>query len=209
MDDAAARRVRQAGGHLQHVMQCFADRQPAALFQNRAQIVALDELESDEVQPLILAAEEHPRDVLVIEASGACALPGGSGGRSPESAAISGGKILRATRRSSCVSRARSTAAMPPTPIGSINSKWARCRPRKLPPGLSSARTTPCDCGNFEMTVGESSVGSEEPSSRLTASSSLASEGGSTEGGGEGVLRRASPRVSDMTLVRGNPVPPG
>ena len=50
---------------------------------------------------------------------------------------MSGGRILRATRRSSCVSRARMTAAMPPTPIGSISSKWASCRPRS-PPGSSS-----------------------------------------------------------------------
>ncbi|MFO0927528.1 MAG: hypothetical protein U0736_10880 [Gemmataceae bacterium] len=39
------------------------------------------------------------------------------------SAAVAGGRILRATKRSSWVSRARRTAAIPPTPIGSISSK--------------------------------------------------------------------------------------
>ena len=45
-------------------------RQPAAAFQHHAQVLALDELEGDEVQSLVLAAEEDARDVLVIEAGG-------------------------------------------------------------------------------------------------------------------------------------------
>src|SRR5262249_15823912 len=56
-------------------------------------------------------------------------------------AAISGGRIFRATTRSSRVSRARMTAAMPPTPSGSINSKWASRRPRSTPLKTSSEDT--------------------------------------------------------------------
>ena len=74
MDDAALGGVGQAGGHLEHVVQRLGDRQPAAPLQDGAQVVALDELEGDEVQPLVLAAEEDAGDVLVIEAGGAAGL---------------------------------------------------------------------------------------------------------------------------------------
>ncbi len=47
---------------------------PAAPFEDGAQVVALDELEGDEVQPLIFAAEEDAGDVLVIELGGAAGL---------------------------------------------------------------------------------------------------------------------------------------
>src|SRR5438128_2075532 len=70
------------------------------------------------------------------------------------SAAISGGRIFRATKRSSCLSRARRTAAMPPTPMGSISSKWARVRPRMLLPKVESGR-----CGWLAVLLGRPAFG--------------------------------------------------
>src|SRR5262249_48638952 len=67
VDDAARRRVGQAGGHLQEVVQRLGHRQPAAAVEEAAQVLALDELEGDEVQPLVLAAVEDAGDVLVVE----------------------------------------------------------------------------------------------------------------------------------------------
>ncbi len=64
----------QAGGDLQDVTDRLAHRQPASASSEDAQVVALDKLEGDEVQPLVLAAEEDPRDVLVVEPGGGLRL---------------------------------------------------------------------------------------------------------------------------------------
>jgi len=74
VDDAARRRVRQPGGHLDDVVERLGDGQPAAAFEDGAEVLALDELEGDEVQALILAAEEDAGDVLVVELGGAAGL---------------------------------------------------------------------------------------------------------------------------------------
>ena len=67
MDDAAFGRVVQAGGHLDHVADALGGRERAAPVDQLPQVVALDELEGDEVQPLVFAAEEDAGDVLVVE----------------------------------------------------------------------------------------------------------------------------------------------
>ena len=70
MDDAARRRMGQARGDLQHVVDRFLHRDAAANLQDGPQVFALDKLEGDEVQPLIFAAKEHAGDVLVVQAGG-------------------------------------------------------------------------------------------------------------------------------------------
>ena len=120
---------------------------------------------------------------------------------------MSGGRILRATRRSSWMSRARMTAAMPPTPIGSINSKWASRRPRNPPAGSSWPVRGPVR----EMIVGVSSVGSAWPlrAVRGSAAAGAGAAGVASPGcwlpPGEAVCSE-----SDMTSVRVVPArPPG
>src|SRR5437764_7899796 len=91
-------------------------------------------------------------------------------------AAISGGRIFKATMRSSSLSRARMTAAMPPTPIGSINSKWAR-----RPPRTSLAQPFPGlkDLGRFRlMTVGALSESGLGDAKREFTAGSAESAGG-------------------------------
>jgi hypothetical protein len=106
MHHSPAGGVGQAVGHLNHVQQGFADGQPASTFEDGAQVLAFNELEGDEVQPLVFPTEEGWKRRMFSS-----------------SPAISGGRIFSATKRSSWVSRARRTAAIPPTPIDSISSK--------------------------------------------------------------------------------------
>jgi hypothetical protein len=54
--------------YLQQVIHALGGRQEATLLLHAdAQVLALDELEGDEVQPLILAAEVDAGDVLVVQ----------------------------------------------------------------------------------------------------------------------------------------------
>src|SRR2546430_11683820 len=70
MDDTPAGSMGQASRHLQDIVQRLADRQPATAFEDGAQVVALDELEGDEVEVLVLAVVEDAGDVLVLELGG-------------------------------------------------------------------------------------------------------------------------------------------
>ena len=61
MNDTALRGMGETGGDLQNVGQCLGDGQAAAAIEDRPQVLAIDELEGDEVEPLVLAAEEDAR----------------------------------------------------------------------------------------------------------------------------------------------------
>ena len=74
VDDAPAGRVGESGGDLEHVVDGLADGQPAPPLEQDAQVIALDELEGDEVEALVLAAVEDAGDVLVVELGGAAGL---------------------------------------------------------------------------------------------------------------------------------------
>ena len=69
VDDAALGSVAQSGGNLDHVANALGRRDRTAPVDQLPEVLALDELEGDEVEPLILAAEVDAGDVLVVEQS--------------------------------------------------------------------------------------------------------------------------------------------
>jgi hypothetical protein len=163
-------------------VQRLADRQPSAVLQDGPQVVALDELEGDEVQPLVLAAEENAGDVLVIEL-------GGAAGLLVEAADVL--LVLGQVRWCFWVWRARNPAARPPTPMRSSNSKWASLRPR-MPLTASSLDNGRGMC--LEITVAAPSVESTLPIGR--------SAGGSVMAGGRSSPRGKSGDDSAMEHLR-------
>ena len=181
------------GGHLEHVADGLGDRHgPAAAVDQLPQVLALDELEGDEVQPLVLAAEVDAGDVLVVELGGGPGLLLEAGrcspGRRPSPAAGSSSATMRPSSRS----RARRTAAMPPTPIGSISSKWPSLRPARPWPMFGSK--APARGRAPEMMVGGSETFGVGAASGVTAcgswsgsgSTRVCVEGALASGGGTG-----------------------
>ena len=74
MHDAARVGVFQTRGDLKDIANRFADRNSAAALEHGPQVDAFDELERDEVQPLVFAAEEDAGDIFVIELRGGLGL---------------------------------------------------------------------------------------------------------------------------------------
>src|SRR5262249_20541371 len=71
VDDAALGRVGQAGGHLEHDRDGVPDRDGAAVgLHELPQVVALDKLEGDEMEALVLAEEVDAGDVVVVGLGG-------------------------------------------------------------------------------------------------------------------------------------------
>jgi hypothetical protein len=74
MNDASSSGMRQASGDLEHVVNGLGNRQMASAFEERAQVIAFDELEGDEMQTLVFSAIKDPSDILVIEFGSAARL---------------------------------------------------------------------------------------------------------------------------------------
>src|SRR5262249_31332161 len=70
VDDTALRRVGQSCCNLEEKMDSFGNRQLTTAIEDGTQVLAFNELEGDEVQPLVLTAEEDAGDVLVVELGG-------------------------------------------------------------------------------------------------------------------------------------------